>query len=268
MGNSISSIGTITDKNTLRDALSNSKIKPKKYDEYTLYTYTNSDPSIIVADKDDSQEIFTVIMIELYDFKNINSDRVLLEAASYFIKNAKSTYNQKYMLNVFLWYDVKHEIHLDKYELDINILHTTNVHLIANNQDEKTKKIYINNILLFTLHTKTKTKTNSNGETVIEIKDNTVECSLTRKMNRKLYDENIGKTGLKPNVITYHLTEQNKEYTLQNGWFKIYFENSIIEQLKVIPMHKPKGGIFSEKRNFTKQDYLKSKRLAIKCPEE
>lgn len=263
MGNRISSIGTITLKeiNALRNAITNLSIIPVKYDEYTLYEYGNN-PVNIVGDNYNSQEIFTVIMIELFNMNNIISDRVLLEAATYFISNSKELYNNKYLLNVFIWYDVKHDIHLDNYELDQNILHTTNVHLIANDQDEKTKKIYVRNNLIFTLHT----KTNSTGGTVIEVKDNTVICNLTRKMNRKIYDETIGKTGLKPNVITYHLTDTNNHYTLENGWFKIYFQNSVIEQLQVIPMYKTKHGIFSEKRNFTKQDYLELKRLAIKCP--
>lgn len=265
MGNSLSNTDIDdNDKTNFIAVLSNTKIKVEKYDEYAEYNYNNKINNFGQFTITQSQELFTLIVIELYNIKNIISDRVLLNASNYFIDNAKKKYNEKYMLNVFLWYNIKHEIHLDKYELDQMILHTTNVHLIAENSVEKTKKIYINNELIFTLHRKI-----HSNKSVIEVIDNTVVCSLTRKMNRKLYDETIGKTGIKPNAITVHLDENTKKYyILNNGWFKIYFENSIIEQLKIIPVHKERDNIFSENRNYTKQDLLKSKRLAIKCSEK
>ena len=187
------------------------------------------------------------------------------------------------MLNAFLWYDINHQIHLDKYDINPYYLHTTNVHLMEdteldNNGKEKKKFIYVNKQLLFTLYKRSMTLENmgvssqgvspAKSISVIEIIDNTVTCNLTRNMNEELYDNSIGKDGIKPNAITSYIydtnidgnTIKNDTYTLSNGWFKIYFENSIIEQLEIIPTFQENGEIYSEKRNFTKEDYLKMRR--------
>ena len=146
------------------------------------------------------------------------------------------------------------------------------------NGKQKKKFIYVNKQLLFTLYKRSITLgglgvnliglSSDDKVSVIEIIDNTVTCNLTRTMNEELYDNSIGKDGIKPNAITSYIydfnidgnTIKNETYTLSNGWFKIYFANSIIEQLEIIPTYKEKGDICSEKRNFTKQEYLKMKR--------
>ena len=256
-----------------------------KYDEYETRDY-KKEIQKIYEDSNEymNQKILTVLLIGYYDYYNIYTERIFLRASAYFIENAKDKYNNKYMLNAFLWYDINHEIHLDKYNINLYYLHTTNVHLMEDdeidhdNGKQKKKFIYVNKQLLFTLYKRSMTLedmgvsshgvSSSESISVIEIMDNTVTCNLTRNMNKELYDKSIGKDGIKPNAKTSYIYDSNIDgtaikndtYILSNGWFKIYFENSIIEQLEIIPTYKEKGNIESEKRNFTKQEYLKMRR--------